>query len=198
MDIKDSNHQEGLFRLPLVGHRLSLHPLEATDLESMAPFFAQTESLYYYLPDTLLPRNVRQVQTMMDDWNDGRENFVFSCRLQNKTIGLLTLSALDPISGNAELGIMIAQEEARGKGYAAEALGLIMDYAFGELRLHRLYVRVAPDNLPSLKLFQGLGFVQEGRIRETVRRGHGYMDLLLFGLLEDEFRRMRAKLASKA
>ena len=147
----------------------SLHPLEAADMDRMAPFFARTEALYYYLPDTLLPRNARQVQIMMEDWNDGRENFVFSCRLQGETIGLLTLSALDPISGHAELGIMIAREEARGKGYAAEALGLIMDYAFGELRLHRLYVRVAPDNLPSLKLFQGLGFVQEGRIREIGR-----------------------------
>ena len=198
MDLKDHHEGQGPLRLPLRGQGVSLYPLEPSDLESMAAFFAQVESLYYYLPDTLLPRNLKQVQVMMEDWNDGKENFVFACRTGQETVGLLTLSALDPIAGNAELGIMIAQKKDRGKGLASQACRLIMDYAFGELRLHRLYVRVAVDNLPSLKLFQALGFTEEGRMREVMRRGHGYLDLFLLGLLEDEYRQLQGHEPAKA
>lgn len=198
MDLKDQHVEQGPFRLPLKGQEVSLYPLEPSDLESMAAFFAQVESLYYYLPDTLLPRNFKQVQIMMEDWNDGKENFVFACRTAQETIGLLTLSALDPIAGNAELGIMIAEKKDRGKGWASQACRLIMDYAFGELRLHRLYVRVAVDNLPSLKLFQALGFIEEGRMREVMRRGHRYLDLILLGLLEDEYRQFQGHGSAKA
>lgn len=183
---------QGPFVLPLTGDRLSLHPLEPADLDKMAPFFADVKSIYYYLPDTLLPRNLQQLKVMMEDWNDGKENFAFSCRFEGEAVGLVTLSALDPISGHAEIGIMIAEEKNRGKGLAKEALTLLMDYAFGDLRLHRLYVRVAPENQPSLDLFQALGFVLEGRMRETMRRGDAYLDLFFFGLLEEEYRRMRA------
>lgn len=175
-------------QLPLRGDRLSLHPLEAADLEAVASFFADPEALYFYLPDLLLPRNRRQLESLMEVWNDGRTNFVFACRYQGRTLGLVTLSDLDPLAGNAELGIMIAGKEDRGRGLAREALELILAYAFNDLRLHRLYARVAPDNQPSLELFRRLGFVLEGRIREFVRRGDGYEDLLLFGLLEPEYR----------
>jgi RimJ/RimL family protein N-acetyltransferase len=184
-------YQPFRFELPLTGDRLSLVPFELSDLERLAAFFAEPGNLYYYLPDTLLPRNRAQLLAMMEDWNDGKENFVFTCRYQDQPIGLLTVSDLDPVAGKAELGIMLAGEESRGKGLAFEAMELILAYAFGELRLHRLYARVAPGNEPSVRLFQKLGFKEEGRIRDAMRRGDGYVDLLLFGLLEDEYRMMK-------
>ena len=173
------------------GERLSLRPLESADLEAVADFFADPQALYFYLPDLLLPRSRSQLEKLMELWNDGRSNFVFACRYQGRTLGLLTLSDLDPLAGNAELGIMLTDSRDWGQGLATEALELMMAYAFGDLRLHRLYARIAPDNQASLKLFRRLGFIQEGRFREVVRRGDAYGDLLLFGLLEPEYRQLR-------
>ena len=177
--------------LPLQGSRLALVPVEARDIDQVAAFFGDVSELYYYLPDVLLPRNRHQLDAMMKDWNDGVNNFAFACRLGDQTIGLVTLADLDPFSGNAELGIMLAAASFRKKGYAREAIGLILDYAFGELRLHRLYVRVAPKNHTSIRLFEAFGFQKEGRIRDAMRRGNGYVDLLLYGLLEDEYRQAK-------
>lgn len=177
------------FSRPLKGKRLTLAPLEREDLEAVASFFADTAALYYYLPDLLLPRSRAQLHAMMDEWNDGRRNFVFAFRHAGRTIGLVTLSDLDPAMGNAEAGVMIAGEEWRGKGFATEALELLLAYAFDELGLHRLYARVAVENTPSLKLFRRLGFLEEGRLREAMRRGGRFIDLVLFGLLEDEYRK---------
>lgn len=175
-------------RFPLIGERVSLVPLETDDIRAMAPFFSDVKEIYYYLPDALLPRNLKQLESLMEDWNDGKENFVFACRLKEKTIGLVTLSYVDPISGHAELGVMLAEPEYRGRGLAQEAMRLIIDYAFSELRLHRLYARVARDNEASLKLFRQLGFTEEGTMREAMRREGRYIDLLFFGLLEQEYK----------
>ncbi|NMB28618.1 MAG: GNAT family N-acetyltransferase, partial [Clostridiaceae bacterium] len=146
---------------------------------------------FHYLPDKLMPRNDEQLRVLMEDWNDGERNLVFACRYDGKTIGIVSISDIDFVSGNGELGVMISDVNVRGMGLATEACILMLDYAFGELRLHRVTVRVAPDNEPSLQLFRKLGFIQEGRMREVMRRRDCYCDLLLFGLLEDEYRIVR-------
>ncbi len=180
--------------IPLCGKRVLLAPLKAEDMVAIAPFFADTKALYHYLPDKLMPRNSEQLRILMEDWNDGERNLVFACHYEGRTIGIVSLSDIDFVSGNGELGVMISDVEIRGMGLATEAVMLMLDYAFGELRLHRVTVRVAPDNEPSLHLFQKIGFVREGRMREVMRRRDGYRDLLLFGLLEDEYRIVRNEL----
>jgi [ribosomal protein S5]-alanine N-acetyltransferase len=51
---------------------------------------------------------------------------------------------------------------AAGKGYMSEGLALALEYAFTELRLHRLEANIQPGNQPSLRLVQRLGFRKEG------------------------------------
>jgi RimJ/RimL family protein N-acetyltransferase len=179
---------------PLRGDRVSLAPLRKDDMIVIAPFFADTDALFHYLPDKLMPRNDEQLRVLMEDWNDGERNLVFACRYKDRTIGIVSLSDIDFVSGSGELGVMISDVAVRGKGLATEAVMLMLDYAFGELRLHRVTVRVAPENEPSLKLFRKVGFIREGRMREVMRRRDGYGDLLFFGLLEDEYRTVREEL----
>jgi len=128
----------------------------------------------------------------MDEWNDGVRNFVFACRYKNEAIGLVTLSDLDYAMGNAEMGIMLISRAWRGRGLASEAVKLALTYAFDELGLHRVYARLAEENLPSLNLFKRLGFTEEGRLREAMRRGGSYLDLIVVGLLENEFDRIKS------
>jgi RimJ/RimL family protein N-acetyltransferase len=177
--------------MPLRGKRILLAPLKPEDMVAIAPFFADTNALYHYLPDKLMPRNDEQLRVLMEDWNDGERNLVFACRYDGKTIGIVSISDIDFVSGNGELGVMISNVNVRGMGLATEACMLMLDYAFGELRLHRVTVRVAPGNEPPLQLFRKLGFIHEGRMREVIRRRDSYGDLLLFGLLEDEYRIVR-------
>lgn len=65
----------------------------------------------------------------------------------------------------------------------------MLDFAFGPLGLMRLEADVDPDNMRSLGLLDGLGFVREGLARERWRFGGGVFDSVLLGLLARERRR---------
>jgi RimJ/RimL family protein N-acetyltransferase len=128
-----------LIRLPLQGPRIQLTVLEAEDLPFVLEFFQDLSVLRYYLPTTVRPFNAIQVGRLLADWNDGIENYVFAIRCEGKVCGLFNLDGLDWPNGHAEIGIAITDKLARGKGLAGEALEVMLDYAFGELDLHRIW-----------------------------------------------------------
>jgi ribosomal-protein-alanine N-acetyltransferase len=86
-----------------------------------------------------------------------------------------------------ELGYVMTDEPAKGKGYMKEALGPVLKYGFNTLKLHRVEAMVAAWNEPSLKLLKGNGFVNEGNLREHYFENNIYDDSLMFSLLVGEY-----------
>jgi len=116
-----------------------------------------------------------------------RAIFVFAIRHEGQICGLVNLDDLDFPNSHAEIGIAITTRLQRGQGFASEALGLLLDFAFGELNLQRIWCRIISGNEPSVRLFTRAGFVQEGVLRRHVRRSGDFRDMLVYGLLRDEY-----------
>lgn len=171
--------------LPLHGRRVQLTAVEQTDLDALLPFFQDISSLYYYIPTTARPLNSSQLEKMLLDWNDGIENFCFAVRTADETIGLINIDGLDWPNSHAEVGIALASPAARGKGYALEALMLLVDFAFKELGLNRLWARIIADNEASQRLFAKAGFVHEGIMRRHVLRGGCFRDMHIYGIISN-------------
>ena len=72
----------------------------------------------------------------------------------------------------------------QGRGYMKEALAAVLSWGFGEIELNRVEAQVHPDNLASLALLRGLGFVEEGRLREVGYWAGSHHDLTLHSLLK--------------
>jgi RimJ/RimL family protein N-acetyltransferase len=174
-------------KLPLTGPRLSLTAYNGDDLAALLPFFQDISSLRYYLPTTIRPFNLEQLEGLLSGWNDGQSNFVFAIRHEGQICGLVNLDDLDFPNSHAEIGIAITTRLQRGQGFASEALGLLLDFAFGELNLQRIWCRIISGNEPSVRLFTRAGFVQEGVLRRHVRRSGDFRDMLVYGLLRDEY-----------
>ncbi|MDR2894019.1 MAG: GNAT family N-acetyltransferase [Alistipes sp.] len=73
-------------------------------------------------------------------------------------LGFIDLFDLDPTNRSAGVGILICNESDRRKGYASEALRLLMKYAGRSLELSRLWCNIAADNSASIALFSTCGF----------------------------------------
>jgi diamine N-acetyltransferase len=80
----------------------------------------------------------------------------------SKSIGCIDLFDFDPKNKRAGIGILIGDESERRKGYAAEAVEIVIEYCFTTLDLHQVYCSVIADNQDSLALFRKLNFETTG------------------------------------
>jgi RimJ/RimL family protein N-acetyltransferase len=80
----------------------------------------------------------------------------------NKHIGNIKIGDIHPIYKYGDIGLIIGDKEYWGKGIATEAISLCEDFAFKNLKLHRLYAGIYEINVGSIKAFEKAGFRQEG------------------------------------
>jgi RimJ/RimL family protein N-acetyltransferase len=100
--------------------------------------------------------------------------------------GDLSVGGCDRLNGHFHYGISLGTAHQR-RGYASEAVRMMLSFMFGERRYHRCYAEVYGGNAASLALQRRLGFTEEGVRREHAFQGGRYRDLHQFGLLAREF-----------
>jgi RimJ/RimL family protein N-acetyltransferase len=102
-------------------------------------------------------------------------------------IGMISLMHIDNKNRNAEVGYWLGKRYWK-KGIASEALTLILNFGFNNLKSVRIYAKVLHTNLPSIKLLQRTGFKYEGRMRKSVLKDGGWFDKLMFALLDVDYK----------
>jgi RimJ/RimL family protein N-acetyltransferase len=107
-------------------------------------------------------------------------------RADRTAVGSLSTSDIDRRAGRFGYGVAIGRDHQR-RGYASEAIVLLLTYMFGERRFHKCEIGVYAFNDASLALHRGLGFRTEGRLRDHEYFAGCHHDLVLFGLTVDEF-----------
>ena len=98
-------------------------------------------------------------------------------------VGAIDLFDFDPFHSRAGIGILIHDAEERNKGYATEALKLLVKYSFETLQLHQLYCNIAAANLASIQLFQRLGFKIVGIKEQWLKMRNGWENELMLQLI---------------
>jgi RimJ/RimL family protein N-acetyltransferase len=106
-------------------------------------------------------------------------------------LGEIVLNDIDRHSRNANLRLAMRPGQ-RGRGFGGEAIPLVLAHAFAPppegLGLHRVSLDVLSINPRARMLYESLGFVAEGRLREAHRDGDFWCDTILMGILEDDYR----------
>jgi RimJ/RimL family protein N-acetyltransferase len=95
-------------------------------------------------------------------------------------LGGASLYDHEPAQARARIGYWLAPA-GRGRGVATHAVRLLADWAFAELRLARLEITCAPDNLASQRVAERGGFTREGLLRSHMRFKGGRRDTVVFG-----------------
>lgn len=109
-------------------------------------------------------------------------------KIDGRHIGNITLHYIDAQNKNAEIGILIGEKDCRGCGYGHEAVIALVSHAFNKLGLHKLTTGMIEGNIASQRMFEKVGFVQEGRLRESFYLNGRYYDCLRYGLISSEWR----------
>lgn len=109
--------------------------------------------------------------------------WVFPKRESRRIIGTVSLrNIMHGSYHKCEIGYKFSSAY-QGQHYASEAIRRIIWIAFTELNIHRLEACCMPENDPSIRLLEALGFGLEGRMRQYTEIQGRYRDHLLFSLL---------------
>lgn len=105
----------------------------------------------------------------------------------NSHIGNIDISAIDWINRKGTYNILIGDVKFQGIGIGYEASHLIIRHSFERLGLNRIELGVDVRNLNAIKLYEKIGFKNEGISRKSIYTNFQYVDILKMGLLFDEF-----------
>ena len=169
--------------------------LRAIEPEDAAVFFAwNLDTRTAQLVDFIRPP---QSMTAVKEWAQKQainrsKNDDVDLVIENSAgelVGLIDTHNIDRRVGAFQYGVAV-RPEFRRRGYAAEAIQILIRYMFDELGYQKVNATVYSNNEPSIRLHERLGFVLEGTIRRRVRTGGRLYDELYFGMTDDEFRKL--------
>ncbi len=145
--------------------------------------------------EVVRPLSPSQVKKKYEDMEreaeKSRNAFHFAIRARDgdRLLGFIRVSDIEWPHGHGRLQLGIGDANDRGHGYGTEALKLILRYAFDELSLYRL-TAVAPEyNVGVIRLLERAGFQIEVRRRQAVQRDGKHWDMIMLGLLREEWER---------
>jgi RimJ/RimL family protein N-acetyltransferase len=102
-----------------------------------------------------------------------------------KLVGSCQLRDIDRVHRTAELQIRIGEQSARGRGWGTQAVRLLMRFAFDDLNLQRVGLRVFATNHRAIRAYEKAGFVREGTLRRAAHIDGAYVDVVVMGLLRE-------------
>lgn len=182
----------------LVGELVALRPIESRDAERL--FEATQDEEGNRLTGTTATFTLEQLQEWTATVSDREDRYDYamtslmpdtSGEVSDELIGEIVLNDIDPVTRSANLRLQ-SLPHVRGRGYGREAISLIMKFAFAPapegLGLHRLSLDVLAINPRARMLYESLGFVQEGVLRDAASDGEGGLcDVTFMSILEDEY-----------
>lgn len=104
-----------------------------------------------------------------------------------REIGSVYLRDIDRKEGHAEFGIFIGEPDAVNHGYGTEATNWVLSYAFEELKLQKVFLRVLSDNLRARKSYEHAGFQMIEGEEETVTLLDGKHQVIFMEMTRERF-----------
>jgi RimJ/RimL family protein N-acetyltransferase len=178
----------------LIGDRIILREYRKEDLPYIRKW-VNDENIIQYLSDVFLyPHTLNETEKFLNAMLEGTSNikgFIIAHKDTEEYIGQIDLIKIDWINRIGTLGIVIGNQEKLGKGYGAESIKLLQDFAFNRLNLHKLELNVRDYNERAIRCYKKCGFKEEGRIRENYFINGKYTDTLCMGILRREYEKLK-------
>ena len=187
---------------------VTLVSITRADVQRMADWLDDEEvnSLWYGLDDDGLPLHLGYsphgiLQASPEEWDQvfgSGDRKIFSVyTAEGDHIGEGQLFIEWPLA-EAQLVLMIGRKDLWHHHYGTMASIKLLDEAFENLGLHRVWVDVPEYNEHALQMFRHIGFVLEGHLRKTHRKNGEWYDSFAMGLLTEEYSRRRSRLMGGA
>lgn len=174
----------------LVGQQVALRAASPDDATEEYLGWLNDEETTKGLVTGLFPSTMEELKSYLSTAVASKDAIMFAiCDIKTgKHIGNIKLDQFDWIARTCELGILIGDPNYRGKGIGKEVCRLVLKYAFEKLNIRKVFLAVFANNPGAKALYEKIGFVQEGCLRQHVWRDGEFVDLYQMGIFSEELK----------
>ncbi|MDA7965394.1 GNAT family protein [Ruegeria sp.] len=175
-----------------------MRPLEKGDLATIQRWFQDVEDLALFDRTCRIPMNQAQTEHIWEDalneTGDGKRCWFIIETRDDEAQGLIGIEAISTINRDGVVALFI-DKALRGSGAGIRASALMLDFAFRQLGLNRITSYCRTDNQRSRDVLRALSFQEEGTMRRAWFSDGQFHDVLVVGLLQQEWATRRPSLA---
>ena len=168
----------------LKGKNIFLRALELDDINYL--FSIENNEKYWSISDSQIPFSKyllnRYLKNSDMDIYEAKQLRLVITDFKMNTIGLIDLFDIDFKNNRAGVAIII-NEKMRNKGFAKEALEMLIKYSKTHLSLHQLYCNILEDNTHSMNLFKSVQFKEVGLKKDWIKFDGKYKNEMLLQLI---------------
>lgn len=171
----------------LIGDHIKLRAIEPEDLDFLHPI--ENNELFWEVSHTQTPFSryvLKQYleNAHLDIYETKQLRLIIEEISDKKQVGMIDLFDFNPQHKRAGIGILI-HPYFQNRGFASQALSLLINYSFTYLNLHQLYANITSDNNKSLELFKKHNFKEVGVKKDWILSNRKYKDEILFQLIKE-------------
>lgn len=170
----------------LKGENICFKPLSTNDAQAIHNY-ASDEDVSRFIGWNLmntLNETSEYIETMLKRESAGTHLYAsIGLKSTQEIIGTAMIFDFDKEANQAEIGYVFHRDHW-GKGYGAESVALMSDFAFEALNLHKLHASVVDANIGSARILEKNGYQLEGRLKDHYFIEDKYYDALLFGKIQ--------------
>ncbi len=181
----------------LSGKKIVLRALEREDLKVLHRWQNDEEimRLARSFPDHVISMVALEAEFEKElrGEDTGRRAYIIEEKSTGKPVGWATIRIhqFQRSMTSADVGLALGEKKAWKRGYGTETTGLLLDEVFQQLNLHRAEWWTYAENTASVKLAEKMGFREDGRLREAVFFDNRFHDLVVLGMLRNEYKSIK-------
>jgi RimJ/RimL family protein N-acetyltransferase len=175
----------------LNGDGVLLRPLGENDVPLLARWLFDSDILHW-LQLSEDPQQLHTEEAVRERYERMRADpFTETWRIdtaEGRPVGQIELVDIHPLQRRAEVHLSIGEKDVWDRGYGARAVRRLLEHAFGDLGLRRVYALADEDNARVIRCLEKCGFAREGLLRRHRLRHGRPTDMVVMGVLDEERR----------
>ncbi|MBQ9951398.1 MAG: GNAT family N-acetyltransferase [Clostridia bacterium] len=173
----------------ITGERVALREFRQEDISGIRSWATDVETTRTLGGAYLKPQTWEQSERYLSNLLNGDAggvNLVIADRESLRYLGQCSLMMVDNVARHAELAVVMCPV-CQNQGLGQEGVRLMLGFAFRQMNLNRVHLKVRADNARAIRCYEKCGFVKEGTLRAHAWDDGEYRDVVVMGVLREEF-----------
>src|SRR5262245_10407550 len=168
---------------------VTLRPLAATDVDDMMTWVNDPDIIgnFSTFSGHGFTRDEELVYIERMHRSESDRVFAIERAADGEYLGNVGIHQIHWPSRVGRLSCIIGSRAEMGKGYGSAAISQVLDWAFGEARLHKVWLMCFRENTRAQGIYRRIGFIEEGTLREEYFHRGAWHDMVRMGLLDREW-----------